>query len=129
MCTVEKPQQVILMWLTCLKSEIQYLSMSCSHMRTRSAWGVLVDIALLFLSTKEVHSKKTFWLVVKYFKKQILKQLSISVFFHFHVIQLKTIYLQLLFFESTESECFLEIHIFSYPLTFMFHAGFVILLS
>lgn len=98
----------------------------------RSAWGVLVHIASLFVSTKEVHSKKTFWLAVKYFKyvkKQILKQLNISVFFHFQVIQLKTIYLQLFFLESTESECFLEILIFSYSLTLMFHADFVILLS
>lgn len=33
-CTVKKPQQVILMWLRCLKSHVQYLSMSSSYMRT-----------------------------------------------------------------------------------------------
>lgn len=74
----------------------------------RSAWDVLVDIASLFVSTKEVHTKKTCWLAVKHLKKHILKQLNISVFFHFQVIQLKTIYLQLFFFESTQSEWFFK---------------------
>lgn len=75
----------------------------------RSAWGVLVDIASLFVSAKQGHSKKTFWLAVKYFnnvKKQILKQLNISAFFYFQVIQLKTIYLHYSFLKVLSQSVF-----------------------
>lgn len=79
-CTVKKTPTSYFDVVKMFKKSCSVLEHVFFIYENRSAWGVLVDIATLFVSTKEVHNK-TFWLAVKYLKNQILKQLSISAFF------------------------------------------------